>query len=365
MKILIVIDNLGSGGAQIQKARLAKGLLDFGNEVDFFTYKQEQFFKSIIESNNINIYSANKIDKGFSFRTLKRLRRIILSNDYDGIISSMHAPSIYAALAMFGIKSGKLIVCEESSSLAPVSILRKTFFYFACLKADSVVTNSFNETKLLGRWPGLLKKINTIWNGFEIPCHENNKNIVQNKVLKLLVVARISYPKNGLNLLRAILLFYKRNGWAPELKWAGRRDNDKRSIKMQKQMDQFLHEHPEISSNWRWLGEVENVNKLYRESDALILVSLYEGIANTISEAMIEECFVITSSVCDNEIVIGNEERGLLCNQLSPESICLAIERLNNLSFEQKNKIVKNARNYVEKNFNINKLTKSFISLLE
>ena len=133
---------------------------------------------------------------------------------------------------------------------------------------------------------------------------------------------------------------------------------------MQSQMNQFLLDNPQIASKWTWLGEVKGVDKLYRESDALILVSLYEGVANSVSEAMIEECFVITSNVCDNTIVIGNEERGLLCDQLSPESICNAIERLNDMSFEKKINMIKNARDYVEINFNLNKLTKAFVSLL-
>ena len=38
MKILIVIDTLGSGGAQKLKVKLAKGLKKKGYEVEFFIY---------------------------------------------------------------------------------------------------------------------------------------------------------------------------------------------------------------------------------------------------------------------------------------------------------------------------------------
>ena len=277
----------------------------------------------------------------------------------------MHTPSIYSAIAMIGFKKTKLIVCEESSSLAPVPIIRKTLFYIACLMSDFIVTNSFNEAKLLGRWPGLSNKINTIWNGFKIPHISNNRNIVKNKALKLLVVARIAHPKNGVNLLKALLIFYQRNGWTPTLEWAGRQDNDKKSVEMQNQMDQLLYDHPKIASKWSWLGEVKDVSRLYRNCDALILVSLYEGMANTICEAMIEECFVVTSNVSDNNVVIGDDERGLLCDQSSPESICNAIERLNDMSYETKSKMVKDARDYVEMNFNLDNMTKAFVALLK
>ena len=367
MKILIVIDYLGSGGAQIQKAYLAKGLNDLGHKVDFYTYfskERDDLIVTKIKSLGISIYNSSKIRDGFSLKIMKELRQILSINNYDAVISSMHTPSIYSALAMIGRHKTKLIVCEESSSHAPTPKLRKVLFYFSCLVADCIVTNSFNETKLLGRLPLLSNKISTIWNGFEIPHHKKNKHIVQNKILKLLVVARVAYPKNGLNLLKALSLFHQRNGWVPDLEWAGRRDTDSKSLEMQKQMDLFLLDNPKIASSWTWLGEVKDVTKLYRKSDAMILVSIYEGFANTLSEAMIEECFVIASKVSDNEIVIGNDERGLLCNPLSPQSICNSIEHLNDMSYEKKVKMVKNARNYVELNFNINNLTKSFVSLI-
>jgi len=368
MKILIVIDCVGPGGAQIQKTLLAKGLYDIGYQVDIFTYyskEKDKFFVSEVKSYGINVLiSTIKQKKGFSVGILKELRKIILTNKYDVVISSMHTPSTYAAFAMFNYHNTKLIVCEESSSHAPVSIIRKTLFYISCLMADSVVTNSFNETRLLGRWPGLSNKINTIWYGFERFSNKTNKKIVKNTVPKLLVVARVAYPKNGVNLLKALALFYNRNGWVPNLDWAGRNDNDKKSIEMIRQMRLFLLNNPKVASSWKWLGEVSDVGKLYRESDALILVSRYEGFANTVGEAMLEECFVITSKVSDMEILIGDEERGLLCEPLSPESICNAIERLNDMSFEKKSEIVKNAREYVELNLSLNNSIKGWDSLL-
>ena len=264
---------------------------------------------------------------------------------------------------MIGVKKTKLIVCEESSSNAPVNLLRKFLFYLAAVSADSVVTKTFDEAKLLGKLPGLSHKIYPIWNGFKISPF-NNIQTIDNKTTKLLVVGRIAYPKNGVNLLKALLLFYDRNGWVPKLEWAGRRDNDKRSLEMQKQMDQFLLNHPTIASNWSWLGEVDDVKKLYHQSDALILVSIYEALPAVIMESMIEGCFVIASDICDNKLVIGNNERGLLCKPLSPESICDAIEKLNTLSFNSKKKILKNARVFAESNFNVDKMVSSYELLL-
>ena len=178
------------------------------------------------------------------------------------------------------------------------------------------------------------------------------------------VVARIAYPKNGVNLLKALSLFYDRNGWVPKVDWAGRKDTDNRSKEMQSQMDRFLIDHPEVGSNWTWLGEVKNVEKLYRKSDALILVSIYEGVPSVIIEAMIEGCFVIASNICDNHLVIGNEERGFLCDPLSTESICNSIERLNSIKLEKKRRMIKEARVFSESYFNQDKMAYAYEYLL-
>ena len=48
-------------------------------------------------------------------------------------------------------------------------------------------------------------------------------------------------------------------------------------------------------------------------------------------EAMLSGCFVVASSVCDHPKIIGDNERGILCDPLSPESICIALENFMNL----------------------------------
>lgn len=366
MKILIVIDSLGSGGAQRLKGNLAKSLLDLGHVVELFIYNpKDDFFASEFQSYGIKIHAVEKEKEGFSVYVVHQLRSILLKNNYDGVISSMHAPSIYAALAMIGSTRGRLIVCEESSSNAPVPIFKKLLFYLASLSAHSVVANSFNEARLLKKRPGLLKKTHAILNGFEIPTLSKDQVVTQNKDLKLLVVGRIAYPKNGVNLLKALSLFYERNGWIPKVEWAGRKDGSfDKSIEMQKEMDKYLLKNTKLSSKWTWLGEVKDITSLYRKSDALLLVSIYEGLPMVICEAMIEGCFVIASNVCDHPFIIGDEERGLLCNPLSPESICNSIERLSVMSFSEKSNMIKNAREFAELNFDQGSMASAYESLL-
>ena len=76
-------------------------------------------------------------------------------------------------------------------------------------------------------------------------------------------------------------------------------------------------------------------------------------------------CLVIAFDVCDNCIVFGDEERGLLCQPLNPESNCDAIERLYAMSLDEKNKKIMNARKFAELHFYSYNIASFFDFLLE
>ena len=164
-------------------------------------------------------------------------------------------------------------------------------------------------------------------------------------------------------------LFESRNGWLPEIIWIGRRDNDKRSakdfrsIEMQNKMDLLLESSEALKKKWNWIESVENIYDYYNTSDALIIPSLYEGLPLVLCEAMLSGCFVITSSVCDHPKIIGNDERGLLCDPVSPESICNSIEKLNKMDPKKRTKTVSNARDYAYKSFNFDEMLSKYEAL--
>ena len=373
MKILIVIDTLASGGAQKLKLQLAKGLLKRNFDVEIFIYDSNYpFYEEELKKAGIKINVFERKSNGFSLDVLRNLRNLIVSSKYECIISSLHAPSIYAALATIGLKKIKLIVCEESSSNAKIPLLKKYLFYFSTLMADYLIVNSFNEKKLVKKLPGRTNKTKVIWNGFNIKSIKFNikKTKKSAGIKKILVVGRVAYPKNGLNFLKSLSLFESRNGWLPEITWIGRRDEDLRSskdflsINMQNEMDSFLNENKSIKNKWNWIESVDNIYEFYWQTDALIIPSIYEGLPMVLCEAMLSGCFVIASSVCDHPRIIGDNERGLLCDPISPESICTSLEKLNNMDPKLKSIVSKRAREYAVKNFDLNEMLNKYEDLI-
>ena len=101
MKVLIVIDSLGSGGAQRLKIELAKQLSKNGHAVHIFTYNlSDDFFSEEIAEHAITHHKFEKKNNGFSIEVIIKLRRLIAENNFQILISSLRSPSIYSALSV-------------------------------------------------------------------------------------------------------------------------------------------------------------------------------------------------------------------------------------------------------------------------
>ena len=117
-------------------------------------------------------------------------------------------------------------------------------------------------------------------------------------------------------ILKALKLFYKRNNFIPQIQWAGRIDiSTLKDLKSFNDMQFFLKINKSIKSNFHFLGEVKDIDKIYKTADGLISASIIEGLPYVICEAMLSGCPVLASKISDNKIILGdNDKRGILCD---------------------------------------------------
>src|ERR1051326_2467497 len=118
MRLLFVIDNLRSGGAQRQLVMLAEGLVARGHVVEFFTYYRQNFFQSRLEKLGIQIHEEPKRFR-FSVGVPFALRRTMCGGRYDVVLAFMDVPSLYAELARVYLRSPLLVVSERTSDNRP------------------------------------------------------------------------------------------------------------------------------------------------------------------------------------------------------------------------------------------------------
>jgi glycosyltransferase involved in cell wall biosynthesis len=363
LKILFVIDSLGSGGAQRLFVNIVNGLSTL-HDVSVLLYNaNSNFFRDDLLPNIPVHYIERGTKNGFKFEVIRMLKRHMGSADV--VVSFLPTANIYCAVAGIMSRRARHIACEMSVVNETESTVRRMAANFANFLSRHVICNSFAQADYIRGRPGMSGKVSAIWNGCaDLPFAA--RTLRDPRSLSMIVVGRVAYPKNGIRLLQALHLFYERNGFVHRVSWAGRDDSDERARLMKKQMLEFLEQHPMVAEKFRFVGEVSDIGVLYAAADTLILPSIYEGVPNVICEAMLSGCIVVATRISDNETILGaNEERGFLCDPLSPEDICLAIERRSSMSVKDINQMTQDARRFAEEHFLVPKMIDGYRQVID
>lgn len=364
MRILLVIDSLGSGGAQQLFINVVNGLAARHEVTVFFYHYNSDFHRSDLINTIPIIRAQRSAKKGFSAKVLWQLIRQM--RDYDVVVSFQITANIYCAMGRLFTPRTRHVSCEMSIINETESRIRRFVTNLANLMSSHVVCNSYTQTAYVASRPGMRHKATAIWSGCkELPFAPRPP--VDPRKHKMLVVGRIAYPKNGVRLLQALHLFHEKHGFIPRVSWAGRDDNSSaRSVEMKRQMVEFLQAHPHVNAQFHFLGEVSNVGFLYTQSDTLISPSIYEGMPLVICDAMLSGCPVIASRISDNTIALGKDgERGFLCNPLSPASICAAIEHRLSATPKEIEQMILRARAFATQEFLMDKMVMNYNRIIE
>jgi len=111
----------------------------------------------------------------------------------------------------------------------------------------------------------------------------------------------------------------------------------------------------------QFLGEQRHVPAVLASLDVTVMPSRSESLSNAILESMAAGVPVIASRVGGNPELIS-DARGILVDDVSPEGLAAAIERLLR-SPEMRNEFARNGRRFVESNFNSAATKKKFEDL--
>ncbi len=328
MKVLCLIDNLGSGGAQRQLCTLMVLLKQTGWDVSALTYHPDSFFAPILEKEGIEHQCINP--NGSNIDRIRRLRSIIRLGHQDVVLAFLHTPCFIAELAALPSRKWGLVVSERSA--VPRNKRQGTqklaFFH---LLADYVITNSHtNRLMLENEYPRLCGRTVTIYNcvDFQTFHPSSQKPSRPENEVRLLAVASHQKNKNLSGLIAALEIVHSRNdNLKVHLDWYGGYPfypdgqpdmsvyNAALTQTSKLGLDEFVHLHPPDS----------NISEAYRNADALVLPSFFEGLPNVACEAMACGCPLLMSDVCDSGNLVKTQVNGFLFNPSSPESIADAV----------------------------------------
>ena len=336
LRVALVIDDLGPGGAQRQLTVLAAGLRRRGHEISVLTYRRGDFFAGALAEAGVpvvRVSSRNRPQLAFA------MRAAIRRDDPDAVLAFLPGPSALAELAAlprrrFAVVASELVL--DLSGRSPRRVLR----YALHRLADAVVSNSHAQReRMLELAPALADRTSVIVNGVDTqrfaPGAPPDGSAPGR--LRLLVPARVRPQKNPFGLLEAMdILRRERPHLDITVDWhggatTGESARNARRAAWGRALEEEIARRS-LGDRFRLRAPVEDVVPLYRAADALCLPSFSEGVSNAIGEAMACGLPMLASRVSDTPRLVEDGRTGFLFDPHSPAEMADAIARLAAMS---------------------------------
>ncbi len=362
--VVLLIDELGPGGAPRQICMLALELAKRGYRVQIVCYYHSSWHKKLLsDAIPVKVVTwRNKISK------IWNVYRFLREQKSEVVISYLKGPNILNILNRFPRKVSKIIISERNTDSYPISFRNKIIFSLYRF-ADIIVVNSKSQMSLLQKNASyLMHKIRLVQNcvdlekfDLRISAHNTNK-----KKIVFGVFASYSERKRPQDLIIAAeKILNKLNGITPYFIWCGEQ-RDPSSGKLYKEFEKAKNKLSEynLGNFFDLRGPTTEPEKIMREIDCVCLVSEREGFPNSICEAFASGKPVVATRVGDVPYLVTEGKTGFIAEPKSPGSIASALLKMLLLDDSKRLEMGKAARHFAEQNLSAERFCKQYIEII-
>ena len=355
-KILLITEGLGSGGAERQICGLAVMLTKAGFPCRLITYVKNQFYEPYLRQYGVDYKFVPELwDKK---TRIFKAARYVRQYKPDVVISFLPSVNKTMCLAKLFFKT-KLVVSERNNNTC---ITRGDKIQFNLYRmADAIVPNSNSQGKFISNnFPFLSKKVHPIINFVDVNRFTPSVTPVRNENLRVVTVARYAHQKNVLTYLKAVRMV-KDMGLNLHFDWYG----DKKCYATYYAEIEKEYQQLDIADYLTLHNPNQNIEEEYRKADIFCLPSLFEGYPNVVAEAMSCELPILCSNVYENPYIVEEGVNGFLFDPNKPEAIADAINKMANLTHEERLEMGKRNRQLCLKRNTEEAFLKSYVELIE
>ena len=305
MRVLLLIDALGSGGAERQMTYLAISMKRAGCKIRLIQfYDSTVFYAQELAQAGIKIEICT--DGLARWRRPWVIAKMVRDWHPDIVIAYKDGCCQAACLAKLLGKHFKLIVSERNTT--QILNLREQLKFSLYRLADYVVPNSYAQGEFIKRhYPRLVPRLRVITNMIDTntfcPSPESLRRT--ERIPLIITTARISPQKNVTGYLQALQLLRQR-GVKASFVWYGGSNNE--DMAYEEEVKRKVREL-DLENYIHFAGRSNQIAHLYREATYFCLPSLYEGFANVLCEAMASGLVCVASNVCDNPRILNHWNR--------------------------------------------------------
>jgi glycosyltransferase involved in cell wall biosynthesis len=342
VRVMLLIQRMESGGAQVLVRSLASGLSARGWQPVVCCWGEGGFLLEGLEQEGVEVRCLNlgrsTILNPLRFswdvaRALFRLSRLARRDGIRLIHSHLHESNLLATLVAKAVGC-PVVVTVHNVQMTPLvrraGSLRSRLRLWAirrALRAADIVVAVGNHVAQATRQllPGAGGRLVVIHNGVSVRIHAVDRAAVRAKLgfndseSLLVCVARLVPQKRHRDLIRALTGIVREEPMVRLLLvGTGPEERSLRALAVDCGVEEHVH----------WLGERRDVSEILAAADLFVLPSAFEGVPLALLEAMAAGLPVVVTDVPGSSEVVENGVSGLCVPPRSPEALAAAILRL-------------------------------------
>jgi glycosyltransferase involved in cell wall biosynthesis len=351
MHIAIICKTFLKGGAEKQALILTKLLVDKGIDVILVNWYGE-----MVDQRNLKFISDNSIRyypmSGSYLKKLNKFQKILRHDEISIIIS-------YLTLANF-VSGVSKILNRNVITIGGIRNERIPYYKFLFEKLihnylnDATVFNNFSAKEKFEKRGFNPNKIYVIQNAIELKNPQQDSKS-SNGEIKIITVGRFVKQKDYETALKSFSNLVERNKdrqFRYYIVGYGPLEKDVRS----------MAEQLKIENKIKVFINPPDITPILKSSDIFLSTSLFEGVSNSIMEALVAGLPVVATNVGDNSYLVKDGKNGFLVPCRDVETIVDKLEYLSG-SADKRNEFGKNSIKVVETEFSKMKLLNSYLSL--
>ena len=311
--IVIFTNTLLSGGAEKQALLLAINLKDNHDVflVVYYGQKVEPKFQRSVDEHNLTVVylTGNHLHKVITFYRLLKTNKISIIFSY--LLTTNLVGSLTGKLAKVPVRVGGIRNAELDKKKLPVQRFINNHL------STHTIYNNYDGLKALQR-----KGFDTT-NALVIPnCFELNTEAIQREApetVKIITVGRFVHQKGYFDALQ-IMSLLKKGG--EKFKYVIVGFGELEIEIRQKIIDLELNDLVEVIIN------PPNMADYYLNTDIYLCTSFFEGLSNTIMEALSFSQPIVATNVGDNNRLVHDNINGFIINERHPENFFAPLKKL-------------------------------------
>jgi len=319
--ILFIIPQLAHGGSEQLVLNIAKSVKHKGHNcsVLYFNYYGDDFFKSLFENEDINLYLVPK-NKAIDPKTVSQIRSIF-KNSNELVVNAHHFVSAFYAFMSFGLQNKVDIFYTEHSEWETkhIKLWWKIIGVLMCQRIKGSIGITPQLEKVL-KTNFYIKdtKLHTIVNGVDENKFYPRSGIFRDEMKSTLgispdtkvvgIVANMRTIKNHIFLLQAFNTIREESDVKLVVVGEGFKFDDDNA---EPQIRQYISDN-NMGSDVLLLGKRHDIPELLSIMDVFCLVSLKEGLPLSILEAMSSGLPVVGTNVDGISDIVVDEVNGYL-----------------------------------------------------